>query len=55
VNTSQQIALGPFAKIHSEIDRSSATKEEKAAAKSFIQKITENPLLNTIFGAVLKG
>lgn len=37
------------------IDKSDATPAEKTAAKSLVEKITENPLLNTIVGGIIKG
>jgi hypothetical protein len=40
-------------KIFAAIDHSSATKNEKAAAKGLLQKLAENPLLNSIFGKLM--
>jgi hypothetical protein len=37
-------------KIIAAIDHSSATENEKAAAKGLLQKLSENPLLNSILG-----
>jgi hypothetical protein len=40
-------------KIIAAIDHSSATENEKAAAKSLLQKLSENPLLNSILGKLM--
>lgn len=42
-------------KLIAAIDHSNATDGERAAAKSLLQKIAENPLLNTILGGLIKG
>jgi hypothetical protein len=40
-------------KIIAAIDHSSVTENEKAAAKGLLQKLFENPLLNSIFGKLM--
>lgn len=41
--------------IENMIDNSQASEAEKQKAKSLLQQITENPLLNTIIGGLLSG
>jgi len=52
-NTNQQIS---WTKLLSEkVDAANASPEEKQEAKSLIERVTANPLLNTVVGAVING
>jgi DNA-binding IscR family transcriptional regulator len=65
VHGSTNVIIGPggniqtntfeIGKVIAAIDHSSATENEKAAAKGLLQNLSENPLLNSILGKLIRS